>query len=142
MEGRVDENNRSLPPNPFVSSVLIHPSRPSHHHPPLLPTPSPPASLILPQPLLHVVHPALPAHQHRPAGTHTCTPRWGIISSTLSTTKENTTRAQLRPCFHPVFSCLFGGFFVLGIQTHPTLASFSACVCMCVRESFSFLCMI
>lgn len=29
MEGRVDENNRSLPPNPFVSMVLIQPSIPN-----------------------------------------------------------------------------------------------------------------
>lgn len=31
MEGRVDKNNRSLLANPFVSMVLIHPSKPPPH---------------------------------------------------------------------------------------------------------------
>lgn len=51
MEGTVDENNRSLLPNPFVSTVLIHLSIPS----------PPPTSFTLPQPEL--LHQALPAHK-------------------------------------------------------------------------------
>ena len=53
MEGRVDENNRSLLPNPFVSAVLIHLNMPSPH-----PRGSPSLN-----PCLCTVHQALPVHK-------------------------------------------------------------------------------
>lgn len=53
MEGRVDENNRSLLPNPFVSAVLIHLNIPSPH-----PHGSPSLN-----PCFCTVHQALPVHK-------------------------------------------------------------------------------
>ena len=82
MEGRVDENNRSLLPNPFVSTVLIHPSKP--------PAPSTqPAPLTLPQPL--------PLHQLPGAPT-----TYTTDSSTETNTRPPDSRAEVhRSRSHP-----------------------------------------
>lgn len=55
MEGRVDENNRSLLPNPFVSTVLIHLNNPP---------PPPPWTAHRPSaPCFCTIYQALPPHK-------------------------------------------------------------------------------
>lgn len=133
MEGRVDENNRSLPSNPFVSTVLIHLSVPS--------TPSPPSSLILSQSLLlHcAIHPSntLPTHkQHKPAGTHARPLRQDNQQQYSSTM---TTNIQLRLNSVLDFTLLLLSFFFFWkASTSPSCIS----LCLCVSVFSIFLCVL
>lgn len=130
MEGRPDENNRSLPPNPFVSTVLIHPS---------VPSPPPPPSLILSQTAAPALcnTPDTPSSQNNTdLQEHTLVPpqRVKTINSSTPTTTTTTnynscsTLSLLSPHYHSFF---FGG----GMQAHPPLALVSACV-----DQFSLFC--
>lgn len=114
MEGRVDENNRSLLPNPFVSTVLIHPSKPS--------PPPPPAPLTLPQPLL--LH-------HTPHKQATAPLKPILIPQTVKqkytvATVSPLTNTQLRLNSVPAFILLI--FVATGNNSQFWIACF---VCLC-----------
>lgn len=103
MEGRVDENNRSLLPNPFVSTVLIHPSEPPV--PPTPPSPNPHRSPSL-NPCLCTNYPALPPHKQLTAVLKPIlvpqTFKQKYTAAAVAPKNKHTTQAQLCPCFHPV----------------------------------------
>lgn len=99
MEGRVDENNRSLFANPFVSTVLIHLSiNPPHPHPRHhTHTRSLPPTLPQPQQLLHQA----PSTQT----TLAVLPKLTLIPQTVKRKHGSSSTTPTPPPPHPTPPC-------------------------------------
>lgn len=141
MEKRVDENNRSLLPNPFVSTVIIHSSTPP---PPQPPHPTHPPSL---SPASAPLHSPLPAHK-QPAAV--LKPILVPPDSRAEAQKQPqklpvnpATLAQLCPCFHPVHPCghwehVYIRFLCERLQKNILHRHVNACVLETAKYCFPF----
>lgn len=133
MEGRVDENNRSLFSNPFVSTGSVNPSE--HTQP--LPLHSPSFN-----PGYGTIYQALPAHKQLTALLKSLlVPQTVKEKCSSSPPDKNTTHTQLCPCFHPVHLggrreqvSIMDSLLLFFMQTYSNLASAYYHVCIGYRN--------